>query len=168
MTLVTSADGDIADPHTLADLPGAAQVFHLAARTFVPDSWRDPAGFVSANVLGSVNVLEYCRKHRAQLTFVSGYLYGKPRHLPISETSPPCPNNPYALSKHLAEQECAFYASEFGLPVTVIRPFNVFGPGQKSHFLIPAIVRQLFGSKAIVVKDLEPRRDYIYLSLIHI
>ncbi|MDO8500602.1 MAG: NAD-dependent epimerase/dehydratase family protein [Gemmatimonadaceae bacterium] len=161
---LTSEHGDIARRETLAGAPAARHVFHLAGRTFVPDSWLDPAGFQRTNVLGTANVLEYCRTHGARLTFVSAYLYGAPERLPVSEDVIPRPNNPYALSKYLAEQSCAFYASCYGTSVTVIRPFNIFGPGQPDIFLIPQIIRQIREKRAIRVSDLAPRRDFVYLD----
>jgi GDP-4-dehydro-6-deoxy-D-mannose reductase len=91
-------------------------------------------------------------------------LYGLPDCLPVNEICIPKPNNPYALSKYLAEQMCEFYATHHGIHVTVIRPFNLFGPGQKEHFLIPHIVNQVMARRAIHVMDPEPRRDYIYID----
>lgn len=157
-------DGDIAEPATLSNIGTVQHVFHLAGRTFVPDSWEDPMGFQKANVIGTANVLEYCRARGARLTFVSAYLYGLPDRLPVSENCLPRPNNPYALSKYLAEQVCEFYASCHGVDITIIRPFNIFGPNQKDHFLIPHILNQVIARQTIHVKDLAPRRDYIYID----
>lgn len=162
-----SADGDIADRETLAGYTqyDIAHVFHLAGKTFVPDSWDDPQAFCQTNVLGTVNVLEFCRKKRIPVTYVSAYVYGHPDSLPIGEDSAIRPSNPYALTKRLAEEACEFYARAYGLPVTTIRPFNVYGIGQAENFLIPAIISQVLeGGEKIVVKDLAPRRDYVYLE----
>ena len=166
VTELSSSSGDIAEPATLRQFVDQTydHVFHLAGRTYVPDSWNDPLGFQRVNVLGTANVLEYCRIHGVQLTFISAYLYGVPERLPVSEACATRPNNPYALSKHLAEQICAFYAGYYGLAVTVVRPFNIFGPGQKPHFLIPQIVNQVRARQVIRIKDLSPRRDYIYID----
>lgn len=163
---LSSADGDIADPRTLERAYEAPVgfVFHLAARTYVPDSWREPADFQRVNVTGTVNVLELCRKRKIPLTYVSAYLYGIPVSLPIKETDRIEPNNPYALSKFLAESICTFYATYYDIPVTIIRPFNIYGIGQKSHFLIPEIVSKVTAGQPIQVKDLTPRRDYLYLD----
>jgi nucleoside-diphosphate-sugar epimerase len=159
-------DGDIAEPATLRAHSAAKidHVFHLAARTFVPQSWDDPAGFHRVNTGGTLNVLELCREWRIPLTHVSAYLYGMPKAQPIREDHPLAPNNPYALSKALAEQACAFYARVHGLPVTVIRPFNIYGPGQAEHFLIPSILRQVLEADCIEVKDLAPKRDFLYID----
>ena len=156
--------GDIADPETLLQLEPVDHVFHLAGRTFVPDSWKDPGEFLATNVLGTSNVLGFCRRVSAPLTFVSAYLYGKPERLPVRENAAPRPNNPYALSKHLAEQLCQFSAQHEGVEVTVIRPFNIYGPGQAEHFLIPTIVRQLRQGGPIKVMDLAPKRDYLHVD----
>jgi nucleoside-diphosphate-sugar epimerase len=164
---VDSSVGDIADRETLAKFAHLeiAHVFHLAGKTFVPDSWDDPQAFCQTNVLGTINVLEFCRKKHIPVTYVSAYVYGHPDRLPIAEDSEIRPSNPYALSKRLAEEVCEFYASAYQLPVTTIRPFNVFGIGQAKHFLIPAIIEQALGTgNDIVVKDLAPRRDYVYLE----
>lgn len=164
---VDSTDGDIANRETLSKFAqqDIAHVFHLAGKTFVPDSWEDPQSFCQTNVLGTVNVLEFCRKRHIPMTYVSAYVYGHPDSLPIGEGSAIRPSNPYALTKRLAEETCEFYASAYDLPVTTIRPFNVYGIGQAENFLIPAIISQALdeGGK-ISVKDLAPRRDYVYLE----
>lgn len=163
---LTSADGDIADPATLLQFQpkGIGFVFHLAARTFVPDAWREPADFQRTNVTGTLNVLELCRIHNIPLTYISAYLYGMPRTLPVGEDDELIPNNPYALSKTLAESLCKFYAAHFNMPITIIRPFNIYGPGQRTPFLIPEIIEQIKAGESIRLKDLTPRRDYVYVD----
>jgi nucleoside-diphosphate-sugar epimerase len=141
-------------------------VVHLAARTFVPDSWIDPADFFRVNAQGTVNVLDYCRRTKAQLIYVSGYCYGVPKSLPLSESTQLHPNNPYAFSKYAAEDACHFFFGFFQTQVSILRPFNVYGPGQSSHFLIPRIVEQAIDPSAseIVVEDDTPRRDYVHVD----
>ena len=156
--------GDVSLSATWEKFPSVKHVFHLAGRSYVPDSWNDCAGFMQTNVMGTQNALDYCRRHGAKLTFVSAYLYGVPARLPISETDPVAPNNPYALSKDIAEQLCAFHANHAGQTVTIIRPFNVYGPGQKREFLIPHILEQLRSGADIRLQDLAPKRDYVYLD----
>lgn len=139
-------------------------VFHLAGKTFVPESWTDPALFYRQNVLGTVNALDFCRRHGISLTYVSAYVYGQPEKLPISEDHPVKPNNPYAHSKFLAEKACEFYSSEFGLSIVILRPFNVYGDGQGERFLIPLIIKQAREGKEIRVKELTSRRDWVYID----
>lgn len=161
-----SADGDIADPATMEQFNEVAIdfVFHLAGRTYVPDAWREPWDFQRVNVTGAMNALELCRRKKIPLTYVSAYLYGVPASLPVKETDRIDPNNPYALSKFLGESLCGFYAGHFEVPITIIRPFNIYGPGQKGHFLIPEIIAQIKAGMPIRLKDLAPRRDYLYLD----
>jgi nucleoside-diphosphate-sugar epimerase len=141
-------------------------VFHLAARTFVPESWSAPLSFYEVNLLGTVNVLEFCRARGASITLISSYVYGSPARLPISEDEPLCAFNPYSHTKILAEEAGRYYQWQFGIPVTIIRPFNVYGPGQNRRFLIPTILTQAIDpdQAAIVVADLRPRRDYLYIA----
>jgi nucleoside-diphosphate-sugar epimerase len=145
---------------------GIGHVFHLAARTFVPDSWSAPLSFYEVNVLGTVNVLEFCRARGASLTLMSSYVYGRPARLPISEEDPLGAFNPYSHTKILAEETGLYYQRQFGVPVTIVRPFNVYGPGQDGRFLIPKILTQAIdpGLAIMVVADLRPRRDYLFIA----
>jgi nucleoside-diphosphate-sugar epimerase len=141
-------------------------VFHLAARTFVPDSWSAPLKFYEVNVLGTVNVLEFCRSRDASLTLMSSYVYGRSPRLPTSEEQPVVAFNPYSHTKILAEETSLYYQRQFGVPVTIIRPFNVYGPGQDQRFLVPKILSQAIDPAlaVMIVADLRPRRDYLYVA----
>jgi nucleoside-diphosphate-sugar epimerase len=157
-------DGDVADAATWGRLPAVAHVFHLAGRAYVPDSWVDPAGFIATNVGGTAQALEYCRAHGAHLVLASTSLFGAPQRLPVREDDSVEPNNPYALSKFLAERACAFYAATFNVPVTVTRLVNIFGPGQRREFLISSILDQVRRGEGISVKTLTPRRDFLFVD----
>lgn len=141
-------------------------VFHLAAKTFVPDSWKAPREFYEVNVMGTINVLEFCRKRQARLTLMSSYVYGRPERLPIGEDHPVRAFNPYANSKILAENAAEFYHDAFGVSVTSIRPFNIYGPEQAEHFLIPTLVKQACdpACDAVIVADDRPKRDYLFID----
>jgi nucleoside-diphosphate-sugar epimerase len=160
----STREGDLAERPPGAD--AVRHVYHLAGRTFVPDSWIRPADFYRTNVLGTVNVLEYCRRNGASLTLVSSYVYGTPQRLPVDENHPLHPANPYAHTKLLAEETAQFYRTTFGIPVTIVRPFNPYGPGQPANFLVPTLIRQALSpdSDSIVVEDLRPRRDYVFVD----
>lgn len=147
-------------------LDGAGHVFHAGGRTGVPASWENPAEFIETNTLGTARVLDQCRRHGCGATFLSAYIYGIPRHIPIKETDPIAVSNPYALSKHLAEQACSFFATAYGVNVVSLRLFNLYGPGQNSNFLIPYILEQALDPTRdrIEVMDLHPSRDYIYIA----
>lgn len=141
-------------------------VFHLAAQTGVVESWEDPVTYHHVNAHGTVRLLDQCRHHQCPMTYISGYIYGRNKTLPIGETDNVEASNPYAFSKFMAEEACRFYARVFGLRVAILRPFNVYGPGQSDRFLLPHIVRQAIdpGCVMIQVLDLAPRRDYIYVA----
>jgi len=116
--------------------------------------------------MGAVNVLEHCRRHQAALTLISSYVYGRPQYLPITESHPLAAYNPYAHTKLLAEDTARFYEQHFGLSLVIVRPFNLYGPGQRSSFLIPSILRQVMDPSVDVVRvqDLRPKRDYLYVD----
>jgi nucleoside-diphosphate-sugar epimerase len=158
------ADGDLT--RCALEYSGIAHVFHLAGKTFVPESWKDPCSFYAVNVVATANVLEFCRRAHASLTFISSYVYGPPQVIPISEDHPLQAFNPYSHSKILAEEVCRFYALHHGTPIAIVRPFNVYGPGQDARFVIPSLVRQALAEESAVIEvaDLRPRRDYFYIS----
>jgi nucleoside-diphosphate-sugar epimerase len=145
---------------------GIDYVFHLAAETGVPDAWDDPVRFHLVNSHGTVRVLDQCRKRGAGLTYVGAYIYGVPQVLPISERHPVDPNNPYAFSNWMGEQACRWYADTYGLPVTAIRLFNVYGPGQSERFLVGRVLAQVLDPEVHEIRllDLAPRRDYLFVD----
>ncbi|MBM3405265.1 MAG: NAD(P)-dependent oxidoreductase [Bacteroidetes bacterium] len=161
-------DGDISQTGTLDKFlrAGINHVIHLAGKVFIPDSWKDPYSFYLINFMGTANVLEFCRKSGAGITFISSNVYGYPRYLPVDENHILQPNNPYTHSKVVAEHLCTFYRDEFKIPVTIFRPFNIFGPGQQPPFLIPEIINAAVNKneKVIKVRDLKPKRDYIFID----
>jgi nucleoside-diphosphate-sugar epimerase len=160
----STREGNIAN--CALNFKDVGHVFHLAGRTFVPDSWSAPLSFYEVNVLGTVNVLEFCRARGASMTLMSSYVYGRPTQLPVSENDSLQAFNPYSHSKILAEEASRFYQQQFGVPITIIRPFNIYGPGQDRRFLIPTILAQAIDPRttAIEVADLRPRRDYIFIT----
>jgi nucleoside-diphosphate-sugar epimerase len=141
-------------------------VVHLAARTYVPDSWADPEDFYRTNTLGTLRVLDYCRRTGASLVNISGYCYGEPSVLPTPEAEPLRPGNPYAFSKAAAELACQFYRDILGVNASTLRLFNLYGPGQPRQFLVPSLVSQAIdpNASAIVVGDTKPRRDYVHVD----
>lgn len=139
-------------------------VIHLAAKTFVPDSWATPSDFYQVNVMGTQHVLDFCRKENSSLTYISSYVYGKPKILPISEAHEIAPNTPYNHSKFLGEELCRFYHKYFNIDVAIIRPFNLFGPFQNETFLIPKIIRHILNGEDINLESLAPKRDYLFID----
>ncbi|TGN18286.1 NAD-dependent epimerase/dehydratase family protein [Leptospira idonii] len=163
--MLTRSQGDMLSPSTWENLPNDVDcVVHLAGQNFVPDSWKNSSHFLDTNVMGTSLALDYAKKVNAHLIYISAYLYGIPKSLPVDEEHPVEPNNPYALSKFLAEQVCAFRSKYFQQDVTVLRLFNVYGPQQRIEFLIPSLIKQALGKKEIRVLDLKPKRDFIYIN----
>ena len=139
-------------------------VFHLAAVTFVPLSQKDPRRIYEANVIGTLNALEICRLKGSKMIFASSYVYGIPEYIPIDEKHPVKPVNPYARSKVLGEILCRNYHEDFGVRCTILRPFNIYGKGQREFFLIPEIIKQLHTKTQLTLKDLTPRRDLVHVN----
>lgn len=164
ITALTHQQGEIIHSATWQSLPPSDVVIHLASKTFVPDSWNNPGVFIETNTLGTLQALEYCRKHGAAMIYISSYLYGNPSALPIPETAPLFTPNPYAFSKKTAEDYCKFYHDFFRVPVTILRPFNIYGEDQHPSFLIPMLIEQALHQAEFRVKDLLPKRDYLYIS----
>jgi len=146
--------------------PHIDHIIHLASLVYVPMSWEDPYPFYRTNVMGTVNILELCRKKGCKLTYVSSYIYGAPRYLPVNESQPVDPASPYNHSKFLAEEACRFYAGTYHVPVVIFRPINIYGPGQHPNFLIPTIINQVVNPdlEQVEVIDLRPRRDYLFIT----
>jgi nucleoside-diphosphate-sugar epimerase len=154
---------DLLKPEDVNKVPFFDVIVHLAARSFVPASFENPFEFYHDNYLTTLNVLELARKYDSKVIYFSSYLYGQPESLPIDELHPLKPHNPYAQSKLICEKLCEGYARDFNVPVIVFRPFNIYGKGQNSSFLIPMIIEQL-KSGAIHLKNPRPKRDFVYIK----
>lgn len=138
-------------------------LIHLAARSYIPDSRVNPRDYYTTNILGTLNSLELCRMHSARIIFNSSYLYGDPIYLPIDENHPISTLNPYSHSKMIGEQLCESYNKEFGVPVVILRLFNIYGIAQSSKFLIPSIMSQV-KSGIVELENPFPRRDFVYID----
>jgi UDP-glucose 4-epimerase len=153
---------DLLNKTQVLNTPEFDTIIHLAAKSFVPQSFKDPWDFYNNNLLSTLNVLELARKYSAKVIFLSSYLYGNPVYLPIDELHPLQPHNPYSRSKLICEKLCEGYFQDYELSITIFRPFNIYGPGQNKSFLIPSILDQ-FKSGEIVLKDSRPKRDFIHV-----
>ena len=154
---------DICDWKQIKQYNNIDVIIHLANLSFVPASYSDPQNFYTTNYLSTLNMLELCRKNNARLIFFSSYVYGQPQYQPIDEVHPIQAFNPYAQTKVICESLCEGYFRDFGVPITIFRPFNIYGTGQHPDFLIPTIIQQAMNGK-IEIKDDRPRRDYIHVS----
>ena len=157
-------DGDVTKSTTWETFPASDYLVDLAGLTFVPASWQNPTNFVQSNSVCTSHALDFCRKNKTKMIFLSTYLYSSKLRTPIKETDEIDPANPYALSKLLGEQLCSFYAEQFGVEVIILRPFNVFGSGQNMRFLIPSIISQAMKGDEINVLDIRPARDFVFIE----
>lgn len=155
--------GDIKKKYTWRKLVSADVLIHLAGQSFVPKTWENPNESIRSNVLGTVRALDYCRMNNTKMIFISSYMYGNTNKFPTNEKSKIKINNPLALSKAMAEEFCKFYAKNYKIKTIILRPSNIYGPGQKDFFLIPQIIKK-FKSKKIVINNINIKRDLIYVD----
>ena len=153
---------DLSDNAIVEKIGPIDYFIHLANLVFVPGSYQEPERYYRINYLTTLNALEICRKYDARLIYASSYIYGQPQYLPVDEDHPLCPFNPYAQTKAICEKLCEGYDRDFKVKVSILRPFNIYGVGQKGMLLIPEIIGQLKeGKKQIQLKAATPRRDYV-------
>lgn len=153
---------DICNYSSLNQIKEADVIIHLAAKTFVPESFENPYDFYDINFKSTLNALELSRKLNAKFILMSSYAYGEPEYVPIDENHPLNPHNPYSQSKLISEELSQSYSRDFGVDVIAFRAFNIYGFGQSNQFLIPYIFNQI-QSKKVVLKDSRPKRDYIHV-----
>lgn len=161
--------GDINDPFFCLDLVKDQEfIFHLGGQISVPYSFLAPKIFFDTNVLGTINLLE-AAKNSTIKRFIYGSsseVYGTILKKPVDEDYPLNAQSPYAASKIGAEQAVISYFFSFGLPVTIIRPFNTYGPHQSTRAVIPSIITQILSSssKKIKLGSLTTARDFVYVK----
>lgn len=161
--------GDVQDARCVCSLvEGAECIFHLAALIGIPYSYAAPQSYVNVNVIGTLNILEACRSEgvgRLLITSTSETL-GTARKTPQDESHPLQAQSPYAASKIAADKLAESYHLSFGVPVTIVRPFNVYGPRQSARAVIPTIIAQALSPriKKIKLGALTPVRDVTYVE----
>lgn len=160
--------GDVRDAEFVRRLiePGDT-VFHLAALIGIPYSYHAPRSYVDTNVSGTLNVLEAARAAgvRRLLVTSTSEVYGTPRRVPISETDPLHAQSPYAATKIAADKLAESFHLSFGLPVTLVRPFNTYGPRQSPRAVLPTILMQLLsGAPELKLGSLDTTRDLTFVD----
>jgi NAD dependent epimerase/dehydratase len=160
--------GDIRDPHCaralLADID---IVFHLAALIAIPYSYVAPDSYVATNVTGTLNLLQAARAAGVQhfLHTSTSEVYGTARYVPIDEAHPLQAQSPYSATKIGADALAYSFFAAFGLPVTIVRPFNTYGPRQSARAVIPTVITQILaGRREINLGSLSPTRDFNYVE----
>lgn len=160
--------GDIRDPNFCREITKDIDVvFHLAALIAIPYSYVAPDSYVSTNVTGTLNMLQASRDAGVQrfLHTSTSEVYGTARFVPISEAHPLQPQSPYSATKIGADALAMSYFYTFGMPLTVVRPFNTYGPRQSARAVIPTIITQILtGTNAIKLGSLHPTRDFNYVE----
>ncbi len=160
--------GDIRDPYGVKEaMKGCDVVFHLAALIAIPYSYHSPDSYVDTNIKGTLNIVQAAKELNIEKILVTSTseVYGTALYVPIDEKHPKQGQSPYSATKigadHLAD---SFYRS-FNLPVTIVRPFNTFGPRQSARAVIPTIIAQLLNGKGeIKLGALHPTRDLVFVK----
>jgi dTDP-glucose 4,6-dehydratase len=159
--------GDICDRDSLRQaVKGVDVVFHLAALIGIPYSYHAPLSYLRQNIEGTVNVLQSALEFGVKLVVhtSTSEVYGTARYVPIDEGHPLQGQSPYAASKIGADKWAEAFHRSFGLPVTILRPFNTFGPRQSARAIIPTIITQALTQSEVHLGSLEPRRDFNFIT----
>jgi len=159
--------GDIRDYDSVYEsIKGIDYVFHLAALIGIPYSYHSPLAYIKTNIEGTYNILQAARelKIKRVVHISTSEVYGTAQYVPIDEKHPINPQSPYAASKASADYLAKSFYLSFDLPVTIVRPFNTFGPRQSARAVIPTIISQaLSGKKEIELGNLNSSRDFSYV-----
>jgi NAD dependent epimerase/dehydratase len=160
--------GDIRDPNGVRKaMQGMDMVFHLAALIAIPFSYHSPDSYVDTNIKGALNVLQAARDAGCERVLITSTseVYGTAKYVPIDESHPFQGQSPYSATKIGADRLAESFYRSFNTPVTIVRPFNTYGPRQSARAVIPTIITQLLaGSTEIRLGSIHPTRDFNYVK----
>ncbi len=160
--------GDIRDPNGVRTaMKGVDIVFHLAALIAIPYSYHSPDSYIETNIRGTLNVIQAARDLNIEKILVTSTseVYGTAQFVPITELHPKQGQSPYSATKIGADSLAEAFYRSFDLPITIVRPFNTFGPRQSARAVIPTIITQLLNGKTeIKLGDLTPTRDLLFVK----
>lgn len=160
--------GDIRDPHGLKNaMIGCEVVFHLAALIAIPFSYNSPDSYIDTNIKGTLNILQAAKEVNAERVLITSTseVYGTALYVPIDEKHPRQGQSPYSATKIGADYLAESFYRSFNLPVTIVRPFNTYGPRQSARAVIPTIITQLLSDKLeIKLGSVQPTRDLVYVK----
>lgn len=160
--------GDVRDPNGVREaLKGCDAVFHLAALIAIPFSYHSPDAYVDTNIKGTLNILQAARQLETERVLVTSTseVYGTAQYVPIDELHPYQGQSPYSATKIGADRLAESFYRSFNMPVTIVRPFNTYGPRQSARAVIPTIITQLLsGKESIKLGSLTPTRDFNYVK----
>jgi NAD dependent epimerase/dehydratase len=161
-------NGDIRDPHYCKMITKDVDiVFHLAALIAIPYSYVAPSSYVDTNITGTLNIIQASLENNVKRVIhtSTSEVYGTAQYVPIDELHPLQPQSPYSASKIGADSMAMSFYNSFELPVTIVRPFNTYGPRQSARAVIPTIITQVAnGAKEIKLGDVTPTRDFNYVE----
>lgn len=160
--------GDIRDPNGVREaMKGIDEVYHLAALIAIPFSYHSPDSYVDTNIKGTLNVLQAARDLNTKRILVTSTseVYGTAKYVPIDEEHPYQGQSPYSATKIGADRIAESFYRSFNMPITIVRPFNTYGPRQSARAVIPTIITQLLsGTQEIKLGSLSPTRDFNYVK----
>ena len=160
--------GDIRDPNGVANaVEGCDVIFHLAALIAIPFSYHSPDSYVDTNIKGTLNILQAAQRFNVERILVTSTseVYGTAQFTPITELHPKQPQSPYSATKIGADAIADSFFRSFQMPVTIVRPFNTYGPRQSARAVIPTIISQLLnGADEIKLGDIRPTRDLVFVK----
>lgn len=160
--------GDIRDPNGVRKaMENIEEVYHLAALIAIPFSYHSPDAYVDTNIKGTLNVLQGARNSKISriLTTSTSEVYGSAQYVPIDERHPLQGQSPYSATKIGADRLAESFYKSFAMPITIVRPFNTYGPRQSARAVIPTIIMQLLaGMEEIKLGSLSPTRDFNYVK----
>lgn len=160
--------GDIRDPNGVREaMRDCDTVFHLAALIAIPFSYHSPDSYVDTNIKGTLNVLQAANAHKTRRVLVTSTseVYGTAQYVPIDEKHPYQGQSPYSATKIGADRLAESFYRSFGTPLTIVRPFNTYGPRQSARAVIPTIISQLLaGETEIKLGSLTPTRDFNFVK----
>ena len=160
--------GDIRDPFFCEEITkGIDIIFHLAALIAIPYSYKAPASYVDTNVMGTLNICQAALKNKVSriIHTSTSEVYGTAQYIPIDEKHPKQPQSPYSASKIAADAMAMSFYNSFDLPLTIVRPFNTYGPRQSARAVIPTVIIQIAkGEKFIQLGDITPTRDFNFIK----
>lgn len=160
--------GDVRDPNGVKEaMKGCDAVFHLAALIAIPFSYHSPDTYVDTNIKGTLNVLQAARDLDIERVLVTSTseVYGTAQYVPIDENHPYQGQSPYSATKIGADRLAESFYRSFDLPVSIVRPFNTYGPRQSARAVIPTIITQLLAGKTeIKLGSLTPTRDFNFVK----
>lgn len=160
--------GDIRDPNGVREaMKGIDEVYHLAALIAIPFSYHSPDSYVDTNIKGTLNILQAARDLNTKRILVTSTseVYGTAKYVPIDEEHPYQGQSPYSATKIGADRIAESFYRSFDMPITIVRPFNTYGPRQSARAVIPTIITQLLsGAQEIKLGSLSPTRDFNYVK----